>query len=249
VRLRTRVRTRQRLGVQPVPVAGAGVGERGVPRLDSAGPLRWDLTYYDAAPPLFTFPRWIWQAELLPGTQVVPYPSASFSGTVTLPSGETRLDEARGALARIYGHGHAERWAWLHGDLSPRGDTIEVVSAVSRRSGLRLLPPASFVQLRLGGRDWPHRPLAAASLLRGRIGLPSWSVRGTVGRHRLRVEVHIPDDASVVLDYRDPDGAQARCTNSERADAEIVLERWAGRWQTDGAWTLERTAHAEVGQR
>jgi hypothetical protein len=213
-----------------------------------AGGLAWDLTYRDGAPTLYTFPRAVWEREILPGAQVVPFPSASFSGSVQLGGREVTLDRARGGLAHIYGHGHAERWGWLHADLGG-GDVLEVVTAVSRRPGLRLLPPVSFVQLRVDGQDWPAAPLAAAPLLRGRLGLPEWSVSGIVGRRRLRVEVTVPLEASVGLDYRDPDGSPAVCTNSERASADIVVERWSGRWRREHRWRLEERAHAEVGLR
>ena len=53
----------------------------------------------------------------------------------------------------------------------------------------------------------------------------------------------------MALDYTDPDGAAATCTNSERADAEIVLQRWDDGWRDDRRWSLRGTAHAEVGTR
>lgn len=210
--------------------------------------MAWELTLDDeGAPPLFTFPRWAWEREVLPGAQIVPMPSAAVTGWIEL-EGE-RIDvRGRGALSRIYGHGNAKRWAWLHGELGG-GDVIEVVAGVSRRPGLSKLPPAPFVQLRVDGRDWPSNPLVALPLFRAQIGLPSWRVSGLVGRRRLRVAVEVPPDRSIDVDYTDPDGAGAVCTNSERADAEIVLERWSGRWQKERAWVLDGTAHAEVGLR
>jgi hypothetical protein len=210
---------------------------------------RWEIAYADDTPPVYTFPRLVWQRRLLPGQQIVPFPAATFSGTVEIDGQRTELRAARGGLARIFGHGHAQRWGWLHAELSSDGDLLEIVSAVSRRPGLRALPPLSFVQLRLAGRSWPPSPLAAAPLLRGRIGLPEWTVSGIVGRRRLRVRVIIPPERAVALDYHDPDGSPATCTNTERADAEIVLQRWAGRWRTEHTWTLGGTAHAEVGLR
>jgi hypothetical protein len=54
----------------------------------------------------------------------------------------------------------------------------------------------------------------------------------------------------VAVEYHDPDGAPATCTNSERADAEIVLERrTASGWAVERRWTLTGTAHAEIGSR
>jgi hypothetical protein len=204
----------------------------------------WDVRFDGGGPPLWTFPAWAWDREVLPGAQVVPEPTTRFHGWAEVAGERVELRGAPGAVAHIYGHGNAERWGWLHADLGD-GDVLEVVTAVSRRPGLRRLPPLALVQLRLDGRDWPAEPLAAAPLFRTRLGLPEWSVRGAVGRRRLEVDVRVPPEASVVLDYADPDGAPARCTNSERADA-VVRLRDGGEVRE---WRLEGSAHAEVGTR
>src|SRR5690242_1891949 len=36
-----------------------------------AGDLSWDLTWTADASPLWTFPRWVWQRQVLPAAQVV----------------------------------------------------------------------------------------------------------------------------------------------------------------------------------
>ena len=209
---------------------------------------RWGLTWGDGTAPLYTFPRWAWEREVLPGAQIVPVPSASVEGTVDVNGERLELRDARGNLARIYGHGNAARWGWLHADLGD-GDVLEIVAGVPHRRGLTWLPPVPMVQLRAGGRDWPRDPMASAPLFRARLGLPHWRVRGMVGRRRLRVEVDIPAARAVAVAYADPDGAPATCTNSERADAEIVLERWSRGWETERSWSLRGTAHAEIGDR
>jgi hypothetical protein len=214
-----------------------------------AGALTWDLTVDgDGGRSLYTFPQWAWEREVLPGAQVVPSPAATFTGRLQLGDDELDLDGSRGAVAHIYGHGNAERWGWLHADLGG-DDVLEIVAAKPRRPGLTWLPPLPLVQLRTGGRDWPRDPLAAAPLFRARLGLPAWRVRGFVGRRRLRVDVVIPAAESVAVDYADPDGAPAVCTNSERADADVVVERFDGRWRTEHSWSLRSTAHAEIGTR
>jgi len=236
----------------PVPVAPdgeawfrAGDVVVGPGRLwGSAGDLEWDLRYEDAGPPLFTFPRWAWERELLPAAQVVPWPTADFEGRF----GGVELGDARGALARIYGHGNAERWAWLHADLGD-GDVVEVVAAAPRRRGPVALPPLPMVQLRVGGRDWPQHPLMAAGLGRARIGLPRWSATLRSRHRRLTVKVLVPPEESVSLGYTDPDGASATCINSERASAQITLEVYDGGWRTERNWALDGTAHTEVGTR
>ena len=226
------------------PVEADGASLQG-----EAEDISWDLLWGDDSPPLFTFPRGAWEREILPAAQVVPAPTARFTGRVTVAGRTTRLDRAVGALARIYGHGNAERWAWLHADLGD-GDVLEVVAAVPRRPLLRRMPPVPMVQLRLGGEDWPANPLVAAPRFRARLGLPGWSVRGVAGRRRVTVTVTIPPERAIVVPYTDPDGAPATCTNSERADADVILEGHDGSaWVEERRWLLEATAHAEVGER
>jgi len=215
----------------------------------SAGEVHWDLASTAGGDPLFTFPRWAWEYELLPAAHVVSEPHALFDGIVKWPGGELVLRKAPGANARIYGHGNAEKWAWLHADLGG-GDVLEIVSAVSRRWPLRMLRPLTFLRLRVGGKEWPSSSFLAAPRLRALIGLPSWTVSGRVGNWRIRVDVTQPPDETLTLEYRDPDDAHAFCHNSERSDARIVLEeRRNGSWRMHRTWELTGTAHAEVGTR
>jgi hypothetical protein len=200
-----------------------------------AGDLRWDLSWGSGSQrALYTFPRWAWQREILPAAQIVPAPSLAVDGSV----GEEPFS-GHGAVARIYGHGNAKAWGWLHADLGG-GDVLEAVSAVSMRPGLRALPPITHLRLRLAGRDVPS--LQGPSFrLRTRLDLPTWTITGHVGRDRVEMEVHQPLERCVAIDYADPDGAGATCTNTERADVTI---RYG-----DRHWELAGTGHAEVGSR
>jgi hypothetical protein len=220
----------------------------------SAGPFTWALTEEPQGPPLHTFPRWSWRRPWLPASHMLPAARARYSGTVRHDSGELRLTGAPGASARIYGHGNARRWAWLHADLGD-GDVLEIVAAVSMRRGLDRLPPLVFLRLYRNGRTWPRRVERSAvgwvglGRFRADIGLPQWRVEGRAGLRRIRVTVTQPPDGTLALDYTDPDGSPAVCRNSERADAVVRLERWWGRWRPEAAWRLSGTAHAEVGDR
>ncbi|MFI1168852.1 hypothetical protein ACH4UM_36160 [Streptomyces sp. NPDC020801] len=248
-----------RFGPAPWPRPADGFRAAGVTaaagRLTgSAGEFRWDLTEASLDSPLFTFPRWSWRHPLLPAAHLLPAARAAYHGTLFDGERTLTLKAAPGASARIHGHGNARRWAWLHADLGA-GDVLEVVAATSTRPGLRRLPPLVFLRLRHRGRTWPRRAeRSAAGLLgigrfRARIGHADWAVTGRTTLRRVRVEVTQPAERTLTLDYRDPDGAPAVCRNSETADARILLERWWGRWRTEADWTLEGTAHAEVGDR
>ncbi|MEU9298524.1 hypothetical protein [Streptomyces sp. NPDC048266] len=234
--------------------AAAGVSAVTGRLTGSAGEMRWDLREQATDAPLFTFPRWSWRHPLLPSAQILPAARASYSGTISYGTKTLQLDGAPGASARIYGHGNAHTWAWLHADLGG-GDILEVVTAASRRRWLRRLPPLVFLRLRMGGRTWPLRAertavgWAGLGRFRSTIGLPTWTVTGRAGLRRIRVEVTQPDDGTLALEYTDPDGASAVCRNSERASARVLLERWWGGWRLENEWTLAGTAHTEVGTR
>lgn len=241
-------------GQQERGFAADGI-EAGPGRLrGEAGPFTWDLAEHPEGDPLYTFPRWSWRHPLLPAAQIVPAPHASYSGSFSYDGGELRLQDAPGATARIYGHGNARRWAWLHAGLGG-GDVLEIVAAVSMRPVLRRLPPLVFLRLRRNGRTWPRRAertavgWAGLGRFRAHIGLPTWTVSGRSGLRRIRVTVTQPDERTLALDYTDPDGSGAVCRNSETADARILLERWWGRWRKEAEWSLDGTAHAEVGDR
>ncbi|CPR11738.1 hypothetical protein BN971_03026 [Mycobacterium bohemicum DSM 44277] len=236
----------ERFGPQPVEPAngaawfdsaGALVGpERLTGRV---GPLAWDLSWKDGGPPLWTFPRAAWERELLPGAQVVLAPTADFAGTLTVGDEVRRVDGWRGGLAHIYGHGNAKRWGWIHADLGG-GDVVEAVTAVSHKPGLRRLAPMAFVRFRIGGRDWPASPLPSLRL-RTTLGLRHWQLEGRIGGHKVLIRVDQPAEKCVSLQYTDPDGGTAVCTNTEQADVHIDVD--------DRHWSVLGTGHAEVGLR
>lgn len=215
-----------------------------------AGEITWDLVAMGGGAPLYTFPRWAWERELLPAAQIVPMPTATYDGTIRWNDRALPVAAAPGATARIYGRGNAKRWAWLHADLG-RGDVCEVVAAVSTRPGLSLLPPMPFVRLRVAGEEWPPGdPLVGALRMRARIDLPTWRVAGRHKDRRFSIEVTQPPGETVTVGYTDPDGTPAVCRNTERAHAVITLQRrtWLG-WEIARQWELPGSAHAEVGTR
>lgn len=211
----------------------------------TAGDLTWDLAWDPGdEPPMWTFPRWAWQRQVLPAAQVVPLPRVRMAGSVA-----GQPFDGWGNVAHINGHGNAQRWVWLHADLGD-GDLLELVAATARRPGLRVLPPLPLVQLRIDGHDWPRDALAAAPLMRAKIRDHAFTVSGIVGTRRLRIRASLPPERCVVVGYTDPDDAPATCTNSERADVSVVVDRLStSGWQREHSWTLDGTGHAEIGSR
>jgi len=80
--------------------------------------------------------------------------------------------------------------------------------------------------------------------------LERWELTGRIGTRRVRVSVDQPLDRCVSLDYFDPDGAHAVCTNTERADVDITIEAGRGKSRRiERHWHLTGTGHSEVGLR
>jgi hypothetical protein len=240
----------ERFGPEPVApavgdawfdAAGARVGPREL--AGRARALAWELSWQDDGPPLWTFPRRAWERELLPGAQVVLAPTADFTGSLTVDDTTHRIDGWRGGVAHIYGHGNAKRWGWIHADLGG-GDVLEAVSAVSHRPGLRRLTPLAFIRLRVDGRDWPTSFLPSLRM-RTTLGLRHWQLEGRIGSFAggkpALIRVDQPPERCVSLQYTDPDGGTAVCTNTEQADIHIEIG--------DRHWSVLGTGHAEVGLR
>ncbi|MEU7907332.1 hypothetical protein [Actinoplanes sp. NPDC049118] len=237
-------------GTTPGGYAAGGVRVTADELTGAAGDLSWRLRVTGGGAPLFTFPRWAWHREWLPAAQVVAVPAGRYTGKVRVGDREIELAGAPGNTARIYGHGNARRWAWLHADLGG-DDVCEVVAAVSMRPGLNRLAPLPFVRLRVDGVEYPAGdPLLAALRFRARLDRPRWTVTGRHGDRRITVAVTMPPERTLAVPYTDPDGAPAVCHNCEVADAVVRLER-RGRdgWREERCWELRGTAHAELGER
>jgi len=229
-------------------LSAAGASVHDAHMTGRAGRLAWDIAIGSEQPALYTFPKWAWDRELLPGAQVVDTPGASFTGTVSVDGVERTLT-ATGARAHIFSRGNAREWTWLHAELGG-GDTLEVVSAVSHLPLPSRLRPLPVVRLRLQGRDLPRDPLLWGLGGHGTVSLPGWRVQAPLGgRRRLSVHVEMAPENCVQIEYPNPDGSHVYCTNSERASAAVRIEaKVGGRWTTDAEWVLESTAHAEVGR-
>jgi hypothetical protein len=236
----------ERFGPEPTqPAAGpawfSAAGVRAAPGdlAGCAGSLAWQLRWKDTGAPLWTFPRVAWERQLLPGAQVVIAPTADFTGSVTVDHTIHRIDGWRGAVAHIYGRGNAKRWGWVHADLGD-GDVLEVVTAVSHTPGLRRLRPMPFIRLRIDGKDWPTNVLPSLRM-RTTLGVRHWQLEGRIGGRDVLIRADLPEKRCVSLQYTDPDGATAVCTNTEQADVHIEIG--------DRSWSVPGTAHAEVGLR
>lgn len=200
--------------------------------------------------PIYTFAKWSWEKETLPASQIVPIPKAKIKGEIHLHNQEANeiTFSGVGGLARIFGHGSAKKWAWLHAHLDD--DTVlEAVVAQPKTPALSLIRPLAFIQLKRNEDVWPKDPITASMFFKAKLNRHFWTVKGRIGRRRLIFEVSIPEDNCVKVGYVDPDGSTATCVNSEVSSVMAILQRRFRRWETQKVWHLQNIAHAEYGDR
>jgi hypothetical protein len=215
------------------------------------GKVAFNLSVSGEFDPLFTFAKWSWEKEVLPASQIVPIPIAQVKGNITISTDNLHQEvnfDGVGGLARIFGHGSAKRWNWLHANLD-QDTVLEAVVAQPKTPGLSVMPPLGFVQIKTKDFTWPKDPVAASIFFKGHLGSEFWTLRGRVGRRRLTFEVAMPEDRCVKVGYVDPDSSTATCTNCEVSSLTAILERRYKRWETEKIWHLQNTAHAEYGDR
>ena len=217
---------------------GVRVGDRKLS--GRAGSLAWDLSWNDTGAPLWTFPRGAWDRELLPGAQVVLAPTADFTGSLTIDDSRPRASRG-GAAASPTSTGTATPNAGAGSTPTSATATCARRSPLSRTSR--------------GCAGWPRwRSFGSASTERigpqahcrrcgcGRrsaCSTGSWRDASAVAEVLIRIDQ--PPDRCVSLQYTDPDGGRAVCTNTEQADIHIEID--------ERRWSVLGTGHAEVGLR
>jgi hypothetical protein len=226
---------------------GAAVGEFE----DASWSLRWrpGRSYDPVAPLLRPFASTVFS---------LPNGDTAISGQIGLGGRTLSLDGARGAQAHLWGTKHAVAWAWARcGDFrTAEGDPVDDsfvdgVSARVRRFG-RELPPVTPVVGRIGGEDFRSTSAARIVANRSSFGLDRWRFEAVDGQRKLIGEVDADRSLLAGVVYRDPDGEQAYCYNSEVASIRLHVYR---RSRQGPGWTFERTlfgpgtAHFEYAQR
>src|SRR6185312_14077982 len=73
------------------------------------------------------------------------------------------------------------------------------------------------------------------------LDVAHWQLQGRIGGRRVLIRIDQPTEKCVSLQYTDPDGGRAVCTNTEQADVHIEID--------DRQWSVLGTGHAEVGLR
>jgi hypothetical protein len=243
---------------QDRPSSGEGVSmdaeaTRGVVRA-KGHEVRWNLGYRGELRPLVPFPTMAMYTGPFPRSKLcTPVPDARFEGEVVVDGERWAVDGWRGMQGHNWGRGHAELYAWCHGNVWKEEPELVLEGMSGRvRVGPVLSPMTTLVCVRYRGVVYDFN--APLTLLRahGDISPRGWtfSAEGKLGRIEGVVEAGAED--MVGLHYPNPDGAMTYCLNTKLASASVRFEP-AGRppiTLTSNATALEiGTRNADHGVR
>jgi hypothetical protein len=233
-----------------ISIDGAALGDgsaRGVisaPTLDAS----WDLEFTDSGEPFFHLPyRRLYDAPLPKTKFLSPYPSAHFSGRVTLGDTEIALDSWPGMIGHNWGAEHAERWVWIQGQ-ELRGQPGACFDmAVGRiKIGPWTTPWVGNGVLRLDGVE--HRLGGFNRLFSLRVDdeptACAFDLRGEGAQVRGRVSSEPRNFVAWV--YADPNGPDHNTLNCSISDLELEVTRDGGEPELI---EIAGTAAYEIGMR
>jgi hypothetical protein len=192
----------------------------------SVGDVAFDLALSDEGAPFVFFPHRRMYTGPLPSTKLVsPMPDLRATGEIRVEGGRVwRVDGWRGLLGHNWGKGHAFAYAWGHCNVWNETDDLVLEGTSARvRVGPVLLPTATLLAMRTGGRT--HMLTRIRTLLRNRgaMTLRRWTFSGNGPSVSVRGELWADTDDMVGLQYDTPNGAMTYCLNSKLASARVEV--------------------------
>ena len=179
-----------------------------------------------------------------------PNMAVPFSGTVTVDDRKLKFGEAVGSQSHRWGARHSVSWTWAHCSEWEDGDAVFEGLAAQAALGPLPAPKTTFVFLHYEGEDIAFNELKWALRARSTYELPVWSFTAHTDSWRIQGHASAPSDRMVQVTYRDPDGSERYCANSEISD--LTLHIWhkeGGDWAHRRTLTSRGRAHLEFGRK
>ena len=202
---------------------GHAAGELKTPELEAS----WDLSFDDAGEAFHHLPYERLYDAPLPRTKFLsPYPSARFSGTVTVGDERIELADWSGMIGHNWGAEHAERWVWIQGgDLGGERGSYLDLAAGRIKVGPLTTPWVANGMLRIDGAE--HRLGGFDRILSTKLGERPTSCEFRLSGKDLKLRGRVSSDPSnfVAWIYADPKGPEHNTLNCSIADLELEVER------------------------
>jgi hypothetical protein len=202
---------------------GRASGELETPELQAS----WDLSFDDPGEAFHHLPYERLYETPLPRTKFLsPYPSARFTGTVSLGGKRIELADWPGMIGHNWGAEHAERWVWIQGgDLGgERGDYLDV-AAGRIKVGPLTTPWVANGMLRIDGSE--HRLGGFDRILSTKLDEKPTSCEFQISGKDLKLRGRVSSQPRnfVAWVYADPKGPEHNTLNCSIADLELEVER------------------------
>ena len=208
----------------------------------------WDLSFTDESEPLHHLPHELMYRTKLPKTKFLsPYPTAKFTGAVTLGDETVEIAGWPGMIGHNWGAEHAERWVWIQASElgGNEGDYLDVAAGRIKVGGWTT-PWVANGRIVIDGE--PYRVGGFRGTYGTELSESPTSCEFTIPGKGINVKgrVSAPAKDFVAWIYADPKGPEHNTLNCSISDIELKVER-AGR--PHAHLGVERAAAYEFGTR
>lgn len=213
--------------------------------------LTWSLDFEPATRCFQHLPEQLrGRIEKRVSTVCSPNMAVPFSGVVTVGDRKLEFDKAPGSQSHRWGARHSLGWTWAHCSTWDDGEAVFEGLSAQAALGPVTAPRSTFVFLRLDGEDIAFNELKWALRAKSAYDLPIWAFNAHTDKWKIYGTATASPDRMVQVTYRDPDGSERYCANSEISDLTIqVFRKTRGNWTHDRTLTATGTAHLEFGRK
>jgi hypothetical protein len=202
---------------------GRATGAISAPALEAS----WDLTFADEGEPFFHLPHQRMYGAPLPKTKFLsPYPSAHFSGAVSVGDATIELERWPGMIGHNWGAEHAERWVWIQGgDLAGQPESCFDMAVGRIKIGPVTTPWVGNGVLRLDGTE--HRLGGFGKVFSLKVDDQPTACDFEIAGKDIKVRGRVSSEPRNFVGwvYADPKGPEHNTLNCSISDLELEVIR------------------------
>jgi len=202
---------------------GGAAGSLQAPAMEAS----WNLSFTDEGEAFHHLPYQRLYDASLPKTKFLsPYPSARFSGTLTLDGETIELEDWPGMIGHNWGAEHAERWVWIQGgELAGQPESCFDMAVGRIKIGPWTTPWVGNGVLRLDGQE--HRLGGFGKVFSLKVADEPTSCGFEIAGDGIKVSGRVASEPRnfVAWVYADPVGPEHNTLNCSISDLELEVTR------------------------
>ncbi|MFQ5352948.1 MAG: hypothetical protein ACE5D3_07735 [Candidatus Binatia bacterium] len=188
--------------------------------------IAWDMSFTDAAAPLFLLPPRLYESPLPKAKSLVGAPLARFSGSLTVDGTDVGLSDWVGSQNHNWGSRHTDHYAW--GQIAGFDDHPQSFLEVATgriKIGPLWTPPMTLLVLRHAGEQFALNGLRTSLLAHGRFDYFNWEFQSRTAEVTISGTISAGRDSFVGLNYLNPPGGSKHCLNTKIASCKLEITR------------------------